>query len=148
MVRINILPPKCLTDQHLIAEYNEILMLLGYVKKHSNEEEKIKSKKIPEKYCLGKGHILFFKNKLNYLKKRFNKIKKEMRKRGFNPTKDVNLTYFNKNLRKKWKPSKKDKEKIKNRLIKKIDLKPDFYTYYRKKKPKRFYEGLLKKATL
>ena len=63
MVRINLINPKKLTDQHLIAEYNEILMLLGYVKKYPKLE------KIPSKYNLGKGHMLFFKNKLKYLKK-------------------------------------------------------------------------------
>ena len=117
MVRINLIHPRYLTDQHLIAEYNEILMLLGYVKKHSN----IEIENLPKEYKLGKGHILFFKNKLKYLKKRFNKIKKELQRRGFKPTKDVNLTYFNKNLRKNWKPRKRDKEKIKKRLKQKIE---------------------------
>jgi deoxyribonuclease (pyrimidine dimer) len=63
MVRINIINPKYLTDQHLIAEYVEILMLLDYAKKNSPCN-------IPKKYCLGKGHIKFFSNKVLYLKKR------------------------------------------------------------------------------
>ena len=146
MVRINLIHPKYLTDQHLIAEYNEILMLLGYVKKHSNQEEKIKNKKIPKKYCLGKGHILFFSNKLNYLKKRFNKIKKEMKKRNFKPLKKINLSKFNKSLLKDWKPQGGDKEIIKKRLRYKIGLKPDYYTYHSEKKPKKFYYELIKKA--
>ena len=33
MVRINLINPKSLADQHLIAEYNEILMLLGHIDK-------------------------------------------------------------------------------------------------------------------
>ena len=142
MVRINIIPPKYLTDQHLIAEYNEILMLLGYVKKNPY----IKIENLPKEYRLGEGHILFFKNKLKYLEKRFTKIKKEMGRRKFNPTKEVNLSCFDKNLRKNWKPCKKDKEIIKKRLNQKIDLKPEFYTYYKEKKPKKFYKDLLEKA--
>ncbi|MBT3297743.1 hypothetical protein HN385_02370 [archaeon] len=46
MVRINLIQPKYLADQHLIAEYNEILMLLKHVKKHP----KIKNQ--PENYSL------------------------------------------------------------------------------------------------
>jgi len=142
MVRINLIPPKYLTDQHLIAEYNEILMLLGYVKKNPD----IEIENLPKEYRLGKGHILFFKNKLNYLKKRFNKIKREMKKRGFNPVKKIDLNCFDENLMKNWKPSGKDKQKIKKRLKEKIRLKPDYYTYYKKKKPRKFYEDLLEKA--
>ena len=38
MVRVNIINPNKLADQHLIAEYNEILMLLGYVRKYPKED--------------------------------------------------------------------------------------------------------------
>ena len=41
MVRINLIHPKKLADQHLIAEYNEILMLLGHVKKFPHLKESI-----------------------------------------------------------------------------------------------------------
>lgn len=58
MIRINLIDPVKLSDQHLIAEYNEILMLLGYVRKYHKVEN------IPENYKLGTGHIKFFKKKL------------------------------------------------------------------------------------
>jgi deoxyribonuclease (pyrimidine dimer) len=106
MVRINLIKPKQLADQHLIAEYNEILMLLGYVRKYPSMDS------IPEKYCLGKGHIKFFKNKLIYLKKRHEEIKKEMKKRGFATNKTITLEEFNKELKKDWKARKKDKYRI------------------------------------
>ena len=73
MVRVNLIHPKSLADQHLIAEYDEILMLLGYVRRYPKKEN------IPEKYTLGKGHIKFFKDKLLYLKKRHELIKEEMK---------------------------------------------------------------------
>ncbi len=63
MVRVNIINPKNLSDQHLIAEYLEIIMLINYIKKHP------KQSKIPKNYLLGKGPMKFFKNKLKYLKK-------------------------------------------------------------------------------
>ena len=140
MVRINLISPKALADQHLIAEYNEILMLLGYVKKYPEEC------KIPSKYDLGKGHILFFKNKLRYLKKRHELLKKEMKNRGFNAKKNIDLAEFDKRLVHDWRPNEEDIEIIKKRLINKIKLKTNFYRYYRKNKPKNFFIELIKNA--
>lgn len=127
MVRINLISPKKLADQHLIAEYNEILKFFGYVRKHPH------IKYMPETYVLGKGHISFFKNKLVYLKKRHEILKKEMRKRGFKPKKTISLSKFPKELKNDWKPKKTDMETIKKRLTQKLNLKPNYYSYYRKK---------------
>lgn len=138
MVRINLIKPRYLTDQHLIAEYNEMLMLLGYVKKYPSLED------IPEKFSLNKGHIKFFKNKLSYVKKRHELIKKEMKKRGFETNKTISLSNFKTSMKKDWKPSKADKNIIKKRLIEKINLKPKFYRYYGEHKPKKFFINLIK----
>ncbi len=142
MVRINLINPKFLADQHLIAEYNEILMLLGYVQKNPN----LILSKIPKKYKLGEGHILFFKNKLKYLERRFEIIKKEMNKRGFNCRIKINIKKFDKNLVNEWNPKSADKEIIKKRLIKKINLKPSYYRYYGNKKSKYFFIRMIKNA--
>ncbi len=123
MVRINIISPEKLMDQHLIAEYNEIMMLFGHVSKHPT----IKNQ--PEGYCLGPGHITFFKDKLKYLKGRHELIKKEMKRRGFKPTKTINLNNYPTHLRNDWAPRKSDFGIIKKRLAKKIAMKPKFYRY-------------------
>ena len=140
MVRINIINPKSLADQHLIAEYNEILILLGHINKFPRIKEQ------PKKYCLGKGHITFFKDKIKYLKERHELIKKEMKRRGFKISKTIDLNKYPKRYLGKWKPTKKDKELIKKRLIKKINLKSSYYRYYKEKKPKQFFIGLIKKG--
>jgi deoxyribonuclease (pyrimidine dimer) len=142
MVRINIINPKFLADQHLLAEYNETLMLIGYVKKHPH----LDLFKIPSEYKLGKGHMIFFKNKLKYLKKRFETIKIEMKKRGFSTNIKIDLSKFNKKLIKDWKPTQSDKEIIKKRIVKKINLKPTYYRYYSVKKPKEFFTKMIKNA--
>lgn len=142
MVRINLINPKFLADQHLIAEYNEILMLFGYVRKHPHTH----FSQIPRNYKLGQGHILFFKNKLKYLEKRFELIKKEMKRRNFVGKKKVSFEGIDKNLIKNWKPFDSDKEIIKKRLIEKINLKPTYYRYYREHKPKKFFMELIKDA--
>ena len=140
MVRINLINPKNLVDQHLIAEYNEILMLLGHVNKFPIIRNQ------PKEYCLGKGHITFFKNKIKYLKERHELIKKEMLKRGFKTLKTINLNKYPKDYIKGWKPKTKDKEIIKKRLITKINLKPKYYKYYKKKKPKKSFINLIKEG--
>jgi deoxyribonuclease (pyrimidine dimer) len=137
MVRINLISPNKLADQHLIAEYNEMLMLLGYVKKFPSLDG------IPKEYCLGKGHIKFFKNKLVYLRERHSEIIKEMRRRGFAVNRRINLRKFRKELCNNWKPSARDFEIIKERLKWKIEKKPEFYRYYGEKRGKKFLIGLL-----
>lgn len=142
MVRINLINPKYLTDQHLVAEYNEILMLFGYVRKHPLTH----FNDIPKSYRLGQGHILFFKNKLLYLEKRFELIKKEMRKRGFKANKKIDLKCLDNRLLNNWKPLKSDIEIIKKRLIEKINLKPTYYKYNKEHKTKKFLVELIKNA--
>jgi deoxyribonuclease (pyrimidine dimer) len=143
MVRINILNPQFLTDQHLIAEYDEMLMLLGYVERYPC----LKNEDIPKRYTLGKGHMKFFKDKLRYLKKRHELLKAEMRKRGFRPTKSISLKKYPKNLRNDWKPSKDDYKIIIERITWKINKKPTYYRYYGEYKDKDFLIGLLNKGT-
>jgi deoxyribonuclease (pyrimidine dimer) len=137
MVRVNLIHPKKLADQHLIAEYNEILMLLAYVKKYPKEDN------IPENYVLGKGHIKFFKNKLLYLKERHEKLKNEMKNRDFATNKTINLNEFPLNLINSWKSSKKDEIIIVSRIIEKINKKPNYYRYYGEHKPQGFFVSLL-----
>ncbi len=137
MVRINLIEPWRLADQHLVAEYDEILMLLGHCRKYP------KSRKIPSSYCLGPGHICFFKDKLLYLKKRHEELKREMIRRGFKPTKDVNLRDFHRSLLNDWKPGESDFKIIRKRLIERLKQKPGFYRYYGERKSLRFLIGLL-----
>lgn len=137
MVRVNIIEPRRLADQHLIAEYNEILMLLGHVKKFPTTDD------IPENYKLGQGHIKFFKNKLEYLKERHEKIKTEMKNRGFKTEKTINLNLFDKKLINNWKPKSEDYKIITKRLVEKINRKPEYYRYCGEKKDKTFFLNLL-----
>lgn len=145
MVRINIINPKNLTDQHLVAEYDEMLMLLGYVKKYPKIKIINGKSEIPERYCLGKGHIKFFKDKLKYIKDRHEIIKKEMHNRGFQTKVTINLKDYPKNLHNDWKPHKDDYVIIINRIIEKINKKPKYYRYYGEYKDKDFLIKLLRR---
>ncbi|VVB79556.1 Pyrimidine dimer DNA glycosylase [uncultured archaeon] len=124
MVRINLVNPKFLTDQHLVAEYDEILMLVNHTKKYPKPKKEVKA------YKLGKGHINFFKNKMKYLKERHELIKKEMIRRGFKTRKSVSFSGLDKKQLKNWEPKDPDLKLIKRRLIQKINKKPTWYRYY------------------
>lgn len=140
MVRVNLIRPSHLADQHLIAEYAEILAIFRYAKKHPD------TKNIPKKYCLGTGHIRFFKNKLAYLKKRHEALKKEMRRRGFRPRFSVSFAGVKKHLIRGYKPTPTDKQVIKRRLIWKLKKKKGFYRYRGTTKPTAFFLRLTKTA--
>ncbi len=137
MVRINLINPRQLTDQHLVAEYDEMLMLMTYVRKHQSLEG------IPERFCLGKGHIKFFKNKIGYLKKRHELLKKEMRRRGFVARKTIVTKGIHKKLLNDWKPNPQDLQIIKKRIKQKICLKPEWYRYCGEHKSKKFLLKLI-----
>jgi len=141
MVRVNLIPPKLLSDQHLIAEYDEILMLEGYVKKFP----KICGDE-PKQYCLGKGHIKFFKDKFAYLHKRHGLLKKEMKARGFKTNKSLKVSQFPKSLHKNYNPDKKAISIIKKRIIEKLGKKKDFYRYHGEKKSQSFFIDLIRRA--
>jgi len=140
MVRVNLINVRNLADQHLMAEYLEIIMLVEYIRKHPIVKE------MPKTYRLGKGHIIFFKNKVKYLKERHEKLAKEMKRRGFKPTKKLNLKGIPRKLFNNWKASKKDKKIIKKRLLARIRMKPSWYRYCGEKKNKEFWTKLIKNS--
>lgn len=141
MVRVNPINPRCLADQHLVAEYAEILILVASARKHPSRAG------IPPTYRLGKGHQLFFRDKLMYLKRRHERLKREMRKRGFHPRKTLGLQGLPASLKRDWRPRPQDKLFITKRLLWKIRQKPKFYRYYGKQRPMAFFQRLLRETS-
>ena len=130
MTRINIIPPKELYDQHLIAEYREITMVPAALNRTLNSKKGLEHNKIPKKYTLNKGHVYFFYNKGKYLDLRYQKIIKEMQNRGFQPNLNrkfpIEIFKLN-NLYINWKPTKNDFKIIRERINKKLTEKPNWY---------------------
>jgi deoxyribonuclease (pyrimidine dimer) len=137
MVRVNLVKPNKLSDQHLIAEYDEILMLFAYIKKYPGIKD------VPLRYVLGKGHMKFFKDKVLYLNERHAQLKKEMMSRRFKAEKSLNINLVSIKNRKSWKPKKEDIKIIKERILYKLNKKPNYYRYKRQKKPVEFFRKLL-----
>lgn len=137
MVRINLVLPKYLADQHLIAEYVEILMLVSTARIHPVQRN------LPPHYVLGPGHITFFKDKLGYLKQRHERLKVEMRRRGFRAEKSISLRGFPASQRKNWRPTAQALACIRKRLLLKIRRKPGYYRYCGEARSYAFFRALL-----
>lgn len=86
----------------------------------------------------------FFKDKLLYIKKRHDRIREEMVKRGFKANKIITLT--EEELEGDWEPTSEDLEVIKERLVDKIRRRNNYYRYYRKDVKKEFLIELVLKA--
>lgn len=84
MTRINVVPPECLSNKHLMAEYRELPRVFTAVKKLVEKGVPLNDVEIPDKYVLGEGHVKFFYNKLGYLINRYGKICRTLEARGFN----------------------------------------------------------------
>lgn len=79
MTRINAgIPPKELTDKHLLAEHREIKRIPNVI-----ASGRFNMQGQPDKFTLGKGHVKFFYDKCLYLLKRYIKLRDECWKRGF-----------------------------------------------------------------
>lgn len=88
MTRINCsIPVKNLTDEHLLAEHREIKRLPSCL------EKAIKSgsiNNIQDQFSLGKGHVLFFLDKMAFIKCRYVEIYNECIRRNLNVQSYIN----------------------------------------------------------
>jgi hypothetical protein len=120
--------PQLLVDQHLIAEFVEVYMLVGSLR---SNDWKIKSK-IPVKFTLGIGHMNFLKNKLLYLERRHVELKKEMKIRNFKYDKIiVDHELYPEEFCNDWKPTIEDSMIIRKRLSEKLHQ-PHLIGWWRK----------------
>lgn len=141
-MRINCIPVEYLADQHLRAEWVEMLMLPAYLKRSIKSKNGLVLYERSE-YTLNSGHARFFYNKLAYVEKRYKEIEIEMNKRGFKTNPTLNLSEFPKVLYNDWIPTEADMINNLNRILTRIYEKPLWYTFY----GKVFPEGAIRKAT-
>ena len=130
MTRINIIATTELTDQHLIAEYREIFMVAGSLRRTLVSKNGYQESKVPKHYTLNSGHVYFFYNKGKYLHNRYNQLIDEMKRRGFKPDSSrvfPKEIFVDNNLYYDWLPRVEDYNVIKQRIEEKIALKPDWY---------------------
>lgn len=66
MTRINVVPASELSDKHLGGEFHEISRVFTLARKRGSAHPKA-----PSEYTLGKGHVLFFYDKLGWIAHRY-----------------------------------------------------------------------------
>lgn len=128
MTRINTIPVKELTDQHLMAEYRELPMVLAAARKSNPQLYKPSTQ-----YTLNKGHVKFFFNKKNYLQNRYNQLIQELIDRGFNinpSQRNIDFEILNKFHQVNWHPTWPDLVINRSRIFDRIAEKPNWYRYF------------------
>ena len=132
MTRINLVNPKQLTDQHLIAEYREIFMVGPSLQRSLKSPNWNKTKEtLPKDFTLNAGHVKFFYNKGKYLHYRYLKLIEEMKRRNMNPNpnRKFKREQWPDELYNDWQPNNKDIKIIEQRIRERINAKPDWYRY-------------------
>jgi deoxyribonuclease (pyrimidine dimer) len=117
MTRVNVgIPPNELSKKHLMAEAREIKRIPNCVGKG-----RYNLKKQPKEFKLGEGHVSFFYTRLGYLKKRYEELYAECKRRG------INVQYYGNawdniptHLMGDYTPSDKDIELIKERISERL----------------------------
>lgn len=129
MTRINIIPPRDLTDQHLIAEIREINMVYPALKRSLKGGHDVQN--IPPTFTLNKGHVKFFYDKGKYLCNRWHLLKKEATERGFTIKTTFKGDWKEKypHLWNDWKPTQQDFNVIIPRILLRIGERPNWYRY-------------------
>ena len=95
MTRINAgINPSQLHRRHLVAELREIAMVPASLRRslRTLTPADIISR-IPKTFTLNSGHVLFFYNKMEYLRKRFQSLCDEMENRGYYADRSREITF-------------------------------------------------------
>ncbi len=129
MTRINIVPVTELTDQHLVAEYREIFMVGPSLQRSLKAKNGFDKNRIPNRYTLNKGHVMFFYDKGEYLDKRYQELIAEMRDRGMNPdpSRRFPKEHFPADYYNDWAPQQDDFTVVRERIKFRISQKPGWY---------------------
>nr|AAD33364.1 pyrimidine dimer-specific glycosylase [Chlorella virus] len=137
MTRVNLVPVQELADQHLMAEFRELKMipkaLARSLRTHSSEKI---LKKIPSKFTLNTGHVLFFYDKGKYLQQRYNEIVVELVDRGYKINVDAKLDPDNvmvDEFYNDYTPTEDAFNIIRARIAEKIAMKPNWYRFTKAK---------------
>ena len=82
-MRINVIDPRFLADQHLVAEYRELKMLPKSLIRSIQSKKGLDLNKVSKHYTLNTGHGYFFYNKITFIEERFKALIEEMEYRKF-----------------------------------------------------------------
>jgi deoxyribonuclease (pyrimidine dimer) len=147
MTRINLVNVEYLADQHLMSEWREIKMIppaLYRSLKTKSQTQVLKS--IPSKYTLNAGHVLFFYDKMSFLHRRFLELDYELRNRDYNISEHDATAIFIDNAPSDfvndWTPTKEDIAINVERIVQRLNERPEWYRHWGKVTPPEYFEKL------
>jgi len=131
MTRINLVDPAVLTDQHLMAEYRELPMVMAALRRSLNSKRGVHG--IPEQFTLNSGHVKFFYDKGYFLEFRYESLIEELCRRNYNidpSSRNVSFDVFRENgLYNDFTPSSRDLGISVDRILLRIREKLTWYRY-------------------
>lgn len=136
MTRVNLVSPYSLADQHLMAEFRELKMVpAALLRSLKTRSEDAIHDSIPDTFTLNRGHVLFFMDKMRYLRSRYKAIEKELRERGYNIQKRNSRKLFITQVPKsftvtEWEPSVSDVKVSVERIMLRLSEKDNWYRHY------------------
>lgn len=137
MTRINVIDPRELTDQHLMAEYRELPRVFALSRAALD-----RNVNAPKNYTMGTGHVKFFYDKTPWLAQRHSLIVNELKRRGYNLGFTLSLVPVEGYPPSNWSPSPADVEVNMERLRLRLREKNGtFYTHYKQPVGMNFYGG-------
>ena len=133
MTRINAdLRPRVLTDQHLMAEYRELPMVMASLRRslRTRSVADIISG-IPSEFTLNRGHVTFFYDKLLFLEERYGRLVAELQSRKFSldPGRQLDFTGIPPEFFNDWKQTTEAAETVRERIEGKLLMKPGWYRF-------------------
>ena len=134
MTRVNLIDPSELANQHLFAEFRELKMIPKALARSLKTQSVDKIlKKIPKEFTLNTGHVLFFYDKGEYLRRRYEQLTEELIARGYNINRDAKFDpddiMFDPQWNGDYKPDERAFAIIRERIAEKISQKPSFYKW-------------------
>jgi len=151
MTRVNLIPAKLLTDQHLRSELREIPRIITHVHKLWLSG-KYNPNILPATYVLGTGHVRFFYNKLSFIMQRIRILNKQCLVRKF---KGINESYYAllkkcyaalpAEFKQHFEPTASDISISQERIFARVEIKISWYKYLGKSLTSRIWNKLLTK---
>lgn len=165
MTRINLVNVQDLADQHLMAEWREIKMIPPALRRSITAQQKIYDKAsadpvkclqdrytphgavlahIPARYTLNAGHVMFFYDKLEWLKFRYEELTQELLTRGYELSDvrefDVYINDIPHFFHQSFVPDLAEKKLNIERIVQRLYEKPAFYRFHGDVVPPSFFE--------
>lgn len=139
-MRVNIVPPVELMDQHLMAEIREIKMLPKCLVRSLKSKNGVDWATLPQVYTMGPGHGKFFYDKMIFIVNRFRSLLDEASARGFQLKEGtmqlLDATYdygligaLPPECKNTYEPTPEALAINRERIAQRIAEKPDFYRY-------------------